>query len=77
MEAVAAKRPPVKVRDVLKYALAAVLALTTFVAIAGMEYVKYQRRSRSAAEQERIQNVMRQYGTEGRIPDKLTPPPSS
>ena len=77
MEAVAAKRPPVKVRDVLKYALAAILAITTFAAIAGMEYVKYQRRSRSAAERERIQEVMQQYGAEGRIPDKLTPPPAS
>jgi len=77
MDAATAKRPPVKVRDVLKYSLAAALALITFFAIAGMEYVKYQRRSRSAAERERIQEVMQQYGTEGRIPDKLTPPPAS
>ena len=77
MSAVPSRRPPVKVRDIIKYAFALILALVTFGAIAGMEYVKYQRRTRDAAERERIQETLQQYGTDGSLPKKLSPPPAS
>ena len=61
----------------IKYAFAVVLAVTTFAAIAGMQYVKHQRRNRSTEERARIQETLQQYGKDGRLPEKTSPPPAS
>ena len=67
-------RRPIKKRDVLKYAFAAVLAAATVAAIGGMTYAKYQREHRSEEEMRRIQQTLHTFGEGGKIPEKLPQP---
>lgn len=73
METQSAKpvRPPIKRRDVLKFAFATILAVVTFAAIAGMTYAKSQRKKQGEDEVRRIRQTIEQYGTHGQLPEKI------
>jgi hypothetical protein len=63
-----------KIRDVIKYAFASVLAIVTVAAIAGMTYAKYQRQRRDPTEAQRIEQTLNTFGQNGKIPEKLPQP---
>ena len=69
-----ARRPPVKKRDVIKYAFAACLGFVTIAGIAGMTYARYERQRRDAEEAQRIQRTLNTFGENGQIPEKLPQP---
>ncbi len=57
-----------KTRDMVKYALASLIAGATIAAIAVMEVVRHQRAARGQADRPRIEQVFQENRVEGALP---------
>lgn len=65
-----------KTRDIIKYALALVIAGITIGSIAALEYSRALKREQGAEERQRIQERLQLDAQQAKLPAAVTPVPS-